>query len=123
MALSGLIRSSMSRAIFTQVLAFYDEGTVNLFANLKMGCMAALPLVDVNPSIFIYTLPRHRAATLPPRRTLTMYAITGITGQVGGALARTLLAANKFVRAVVRRRNGPSAAVRSRWQAWRACML
>jgi hypothetical protein len=97
MALSGLIRSSMSRAIFTQVLAFYDEGTVNLFANLKMGCMAALPLVDVNLSIFIYTLPRHRAATLPPRRTLTMYAITGITGQVGGALARTLLAANKFV--------------------------
>lgn len=31
-----------------------------------------------------------------------MYAITGITGQVGGALARTLLAAGKPVRAVVR---------------------
>ena len=31
-----------------------------------------------------------------------MYAITGITGQVGGALARTLLAAHKPVRAVVR---------------------
>lgn len=31
-----------------------------------------------------------------------MYAITGITGQVGGALARTLLAANQPVRAVVR---------------------
>jgi NAD(P)H dehydrogenase (quinone) len=31
-----------------------------------------------------------------------MYAITGITGKVGGALARTLLAANKTVRAVVR---------------------
>jgi NAD(P)H dehydrogenase (quinone) len=31
-----------------------------------------------------------------------MYAITGITGKVGGALARTLLAANKSVRAVVR---------------------
>jgi uncharacterized protein YbjT (DUF2867 family) len=31
-----------------------------------------------------------------------MYAITGITGQVGGALARALLAANKPVRAVVR---------------------
>lgn len=31
-----------------------------------------------------------------------MYAITGITGQVGGAVARTLLAAGKSVRAVVR---------------------
>ncbi|MBC9031599.1 NAD(P)H-binding protein [Sphingomonas sp. JC676] len=31
-----------------------------------------------------------------------MYAITGITGQVGGAVARTLLAAGKLVRAVAR---------------------
>jgi NAD(P)H dehydrogenase (quinone) len=31
-----------------------------------------------------------------------MYAITGVTGQVGGAVARTLLAAGKAVRAVVR---------------------
>jgi len=31
-----------------------------------------------------------------------MYAITGITGQVGGAMARTLLARGKNVRAVVR---------------------
>jgi len=31
-----------------------------------------------------------------------MYAITGITGQVGGVVARTLLAANQPVRAVVR---------------------
>src|SRR5882672_3938530 len=31
-----------------------------------------------------------------------MYAITGITGKVGGELARTLLAAGKRVRAVVR---------------------
>ncbi|MBP0599043.1 NAD(P)H-binding protein [Herbaspirillum sp. LeCh32-8] len=31
-----------------------------------------------------------------------MYAITGITGQVGGTLARTLLAAGREVRAVVR---------------------
>src|SRR3982750_4756737 len=31
-----------------------------------------------------------------------MYAITGITGKVGGALARTLLAAGLPVRAVVR---------------------
>ncbi|MGA9487595.1 MAG: NmrA family NAD(P)-binding protein, partial [Methylocella sp.] len=31
-----------------------------------------------------------------------MYAITGITGQVGGAVARTLLAARLPVRAVVR---------------------
>lgn len=31
-----------------------------------------------------------------------MYAITGITGQVGGALARTLLAANQPIRAIVR---------------------
>src|SRR4249919_2113095 len=31
-----------------------------------------------------------------------MYAITGITGQVGGALARTLLATNRPLRAIVR---------------------
>ena len=31
-----------------------------------------------------------------------MYAITGITGKVGGAVARTLLAADQRVRAVVR---------------------
>ncbi len=31
-----------------------------------------------------------------------MYAITGITGKVGGAVARTLLAADQSVRAVVR---------------------
>jgi NAD(P)H dehydrogenase (quinone) len=33
---------------------------------------------------------------------MKMYAITGITGQVGGAMARTLLARGKTVRAVVR---------------------
>jgi NAD(P)H dehydrogenase (quinone) len=33
---------------------------------------------------------------------MTMYAITGVTGKVGGALARTLLAAGQPVRAVVR---------------------
>lgn len=31
-----------------------------------------------------------------------MYSIIGITGQVGGALARTLLAQGKAVRALVR---------------------
>ena len=31
-----------------------------------------------------------------------MYAITGITGQVGGAVARNLLSENQSVRAVVR---------------------
>jgi hypothetical protein len=35
-------------------------------------------------------------------RNLPMYAITGITGKVGGALARTILAADQSVRAVVR---------------------
>ncbi len=36
------------------------------------------------------------------RLKLNMYAITGITGGVGGALARTLLAGGQSVRAVVR---------------------
>ena len=31
-----------------------------------------------------------------------MYAVTGITGKVGGTVAQTLLAAGKKVRAVVR---------------------
>ena len=31
-----------------------------------------------------------------------MYAITGITGKVGGELARTLLAAGQVIRAIVR---------------------
>jgi NAD(P)H dehydrogenase (quinone) len=34
-----------------------------------------------------------------------MYAITGITGKVGGELARTLIAAGKPVRAIVRDAN------------------
>ncbi len=36
------------------------------------------------------------------RLTVMTYAITGITGKVGGALARTLLAAGTRVRAIVR---------------------
>src|ERR1700682_2946162 len=36
------------------------------------------------------------------RGEMKMYAITGITGKVGGALARTLLADGQPVRAVVR---------------------
>ena len=35
-------------------------------------------------------------------RRMTMYAITGITGQVGGAVAGTLLAEGANVRAVAR---------------------
>src|SRR5262249_46794593 len=43
----------------------------------------------------------------------TMYAITGITGKVGGELARTLLAAGQPVRAIVRdERKGEPWAVR-----------
>jgi uncharacterized protein YbjT (DUF2867 family) len=44
------------------------------------------------------TTARSRAA----RRFEAMYAITGITGQVGGAVARTLLEKGREVRAVVR---------------------
>jgi NAD(P)H dehydrogenase (quinone) len=36
----------------------------------------------------------------------TIYAITGVTGKVGGELARTLLAAGQSVRAIVRDRKG-----------------
>ncbi|MCP3724911.1 NmrA family NAD(P)-binding protein [Paraburkholderia sp. CNPSo 3272] len=46
-----------------------------------------------------------------------MYAITGITGKVGGALARALLASGQTVRAVVR-----DAARAASWQA-RGCEL
>ena len=35
-------------------------------------------------------------------KTKHLYAITGITGKIGGILARTLLAAKQPVRAVVR---------------------
>ena len=35
-------------------------------------------------------------------KTKNLYAITGITGKIGGILARTLLAANQPVRAVAR---------------------
>src|ERR1700759_1522492 len=51
---------------------------------------------------------------LTPGRTI-MYAITGITGQVGGALARSLLAENLPVRAVLR-----DAAKAATWSA-RGC--
>ena len=46
-----------------------------------------------------------------------MYAVTGITGKVGGTVAQTLLATGKKVRAVVRDKakgsHGPTKAVRS----------
>jgi uncharacterized protein YbjT (DUF2867 family) len=35
-------------------------------------------------------------------KTKHLYAVTGISGKIGGILARTLLAANQPVRAVVR---------------------
>jgi uncharacterized protein YbjT (DUF2867 family) len=38
----------------------------------------------------------------PIERISTMYAITGISGKVGGELARTLLSAGQPVRAIVR---------------------
>jgi NAD(P)H dehydrogenase (quinone) len=41
-------------------------------------------------------------APIVNQEELTMYAITGITGQVGGVLARTLLEAGQPVRAVIR---------------------
>jgi uncharacterized protein YbjT (DUF2867 family) len=39
---------------------------------------------------------------MPSLNPSSVFAITGITGQVGGAVARTLLAAGKSVRAIVR---------------------
>ncbi len=44
-----------------------------------------------------------------------MFAITGITGQVGGVVGRTLLAEGKPVRAVVR-----DASKGATWAAWAA---
>src|SRR5260370_16246848 len=49
--------------------------------------------------------PEHRPVIgthLSTQGETAMYAITGITGKVGGAVARTLLAAGQPVRAVVR---------------------
>jgi uncharacterized protein YbjT (DUF2867 family) len=46
-------------------------------------------------------LPFSHSTRIKKRRFL-MYAITGITGQVGGAVARTLLSSGQRVRAVVR---------------------
>ena len=46
-------------------------------------------------------------------KTKHLYAVTGITGKIGGILARTLLAANQPVRAVVRNADkGPSRRLR-----------
>src|SRR5579859_3665187 len=45
---------------------------------------------------------RRQCRSARVRRRETMYAITGITGQVGGATARALLGSGKKVRAVVR---------------------
>jgi uncharacterized protein YbjT (DUF2867 family) len=51
-----------------------------------------------------------------------MYAITGITGKVGGALARTLLAERLPVRAVLRDEvkaaDGELGAATSPWPKW-----
>ena len=51
-----------------------------------------------------------------------MFAVTGITGQVGGAVARALIAAGKNVRAVVRDgdkgADGRGKVVKSRSRRW-----
>jgi NAD(P)H dehydrogenase (quinone) len=56
------------------------------------------------PSTAVSIASDHRRCTLNKeiKRRVTMYVVTGITGKVGGALARTLLAAGQPVRAVVR---------------------
>lgn len=54
------------------------------------------------------------------KRAFRMYAITGITGKVGGAVGRALLDAGFHVRAVARdgekARCGPSSVAKLRWQ-------
>ena len=49
-----------------------------------------------------------------------MYAVTGITGRVGGVVARTLLDAGLSVRAVVRD-DAKSAAWKKAWERGRSC--
>src|ERR1700704_4050119 len=54
----------------------------------------------------------------PKLNETKMYAITGITGQVGGAMARALLSADKTGRAVVRKLRAlqnPVAFLRPAW--------
>jgi uncharacterized protein YbjT (DUF2867 family) len=52
-----------------------------------------------------------------------MYAITGVTGKVGGAVARTLLSAGQRVRAIVRDADkagsGPNSVAKSKLPKWR----
>jgi uncharacterized protein YbjT (DUF2867 family) len=57
-----------------------------------MSWCKALPATRIHPDASNFSL----------NGSLGMYAITGITGQVGGVVARTLLAQGKQVRAVVR---------------------
>src|SRR5260370_21729239 len=57
------------------------------------GCITACSTPERRPLIGPHLSTQGEAA---------MYAITGITGKVGGAVARTLLAAGQPVRAVVR---------------------
>src|ERR1700704_2242180 len=45
---------------------------------------------------------RMRTTKRPKEKEVLMYAITGITGKVGGVVARTLLSAGQRIRAVVR---------------------
>ena len=79
--------------LFTQILPFCDPRVVDLYGQFEQGLYTA------------YTTPERRSAIgthLSMQGETAMYAITGITGKVGGALARTLLAAGQPVRAVVR---------------------
>src|ERR1700704_7099152 len=46
--------------------------------------------------------PSNAQDSAPERKEVLMYAITGITGKVGGVVARTLLSAGQRIRAVVR---------------------
>ena len=49
-----------------------------------------------------HVTPSRRRASRPSTRRSSMYAVTGASGKVGGAVANTLLAAGKDVRVVVR---------------------
>src|SRR5690349_2070892 len=60
--------------------------------------MTRRPFFRCGPLTNMQSIAAQRIA----QRSRTMYVITGITGQVGGALANVLLQAGKPVRAVVR---------------------
>jgi uncharacterized protein YbjT (DUF2867 family) len=69
---------------------------------METGPEQSKPIEAASPQRSFATFITNGERSMSSRNEQSLFAVTGITGQVGGVVARSLLAAGKSVRAVVR---------------------